>query len=340
MKKGIVLVYLPAAFSLLLFAVQARGQVDEEKAKKHFKQAAVLYKENNYAAALIEFKASYKAKPNWKVLYFIGVSLQALHKFVEAEKILREYLQEGDEEVPADKREVVEDLLAQLGGVIGSIDVKTDVEGASVYVNGKLQGKTPLSEPLRLPVGNYTVEIRKTGYEDYSKEIELPGEETVIIKPVLEKSAAEIVEVEKEEKIEVKEEKKPEVPDVVLEKVDEPSKGKKKKIKPAAFYAMTGLTGALVVGTVVVGIMAMRKHNEFDKTVENEWRERIELRDEGDVLNDAADGLLIVTAASALTMIILAVKTDFGKKEKKSEKTALKPKIACGGTNLSLTLEF
>ena len=112
MKRGIVLVYLPAAFSLFLFAVHARGQVNEEKAKKHFKQATVLYKENNYAAALIEFKASYKAKPNWKVLYFIGVSLQALHKFVEAEKMLKQYLKEGDDEVPADKREIVEDLLA------------------------------------------------------------------------------------------------------------------------------------------------------------------------------------------------------------------------------------
>ena len=337
MKKGIVLVYLPAAFSLLLFAVQARGQVDEEKAKKHFKQALVLYKENNFAAALIEFKASYKAKANWKVKYFIGVSLQALHKFVEAEKKLKEYLEEGGDEVPADKREVVEDLLVQLSGVIGSIDVKTDVEGASVYVNGKLQGKTPLSGPLRFPVGNYTVEVSKTGHKDFSTEIELPGEEVVTVKAALEKPA-----VEKEEKVEVKEEKEPDVPEGLMEKVEEKPAGKKKKIKPAAFYAMTGLTGALLVGTVVVGVMAMRIHNEFEETPDTEAnrQSRIDLRDDGEVLNDAADGLLIVTAASALTMIILAVYTDFGKKEKKSEKTALKPKIACGGANLSLTLEF
>jgi len=172
---------------LLLLAPPARGQDNKEEAKKHFEQGAVLYQEGNYQAALVEFKASYEKKENWKVRYYIGVTLQALHKFVDAEKELKTYLEEGKGDVPKDKKEEVETILSQLDNVIGSVHVKTNVDGAVVFCNGEQAGATPLAKPLRLNVGTHKLVVTKEGYEDYATQFDLPGGETLKLDVVMAK---------------------------------------------------------------------------------------------------------------------------------------------------------
>jgi len=151
----------------------AAKPVDEEGAKAHFQQGALLYNEGGYPKALVEFKQSYAIKPNWKVRFSIGVTLHAMHRFVEAEKELKGYLAEGGAEIPPDKKAQAEDLLAQLAGVIGSLKVACAVAGASVYLDDELAGKTPLAAPLRLDVGSYKVKVAMAGYEDFKKTVEL-----------------------------------------------------------------------------------------------------------------------------------------------------------------------
>jgi tetratricopeptide (TPR) repeat protein len=118
-KKTVILSW--AGFfglQLLLPAGPLRAEEDKDKAKKHFKQGTILYDEGNYEAALVEFKASYEANPNWKMRYYVAVTLQALHKFVEAEKEMKLYLEEGSDAVAEKKRKEVEDILTSLSGVI------------------------------------------------------------------------------------------------------------------------------------------------------------------------------------------------------------------------------
>ena len=182
MKRNLTLrIFTLAAFGLLILCPRISFGQSGEEAKKHFEQGAVLYNEGNYAAALVEFKESYKLKPSWKVRYHVGVTLEALHKFTEAEKELKAYLDEGGKEILAEKKKEVEGILDQLGGVIGSLTVAADVEGASVFCSGDPVGKTPLEAPLRLDVGHYKVKVTKEGYEDYSTEIDLPGGKLVVL---------------------------------------------------------------------------------------------------------------------------------------------------------------
>lgn len=114
--------------------------------------------------------------------------------------------------------------------------------------------------------------------------------------------------------------------------------GKKKKLKPAAFYGMLGLTGALLIGTAVLGIVAYQKHQEYQDTPfeeESKWRD---LRDQGEKYNIATDVLLGLTVASVIPLIIIGVFTNFSKSEKK--KVSLSPSISPDGYFLSLRSVF
>jgi len=309
------------AFFVCAHAAQGQEEGDKEKAVEHFKKATALYDEGNYEAALVEFKTSYKVLPNWKLLYYIGLTRQALNDYVGAEKDFTAYLEEGKDKVPEDKRSSVEESLKKLSGYVGSILIRVDVDGADVFVNDALVGKSPLEGPVRLNLGNYRISTKKEGFEDFIEDVELPGGETLELHVEMKAKAAAPSDK------------------LVLEKPQtEPEKKQKKPVKPAAFYAVVGLTGALLAATAVTGGLAVDTHNTFDNTPEQDWEKRLDLRDKGQKLNTATDVLIGLTSASAAAMVVLAFFTDFRKKEKRAAGLMLAP--GPGGFHLGIAGSF
>ncbi|MFA9288770.1 MAG: PEGA domain-containing protein [Weeksellaceae bacterium] len=56
----------------------------------------------------------------------------------------------------------------------GIISVNSTPRPATVYLNGELQGATDVN--LTLPFGDYTIEVKKDGYTDWKKKVNLKGE--------------------------------------------------------------------------------------------------------------------------------------------------------------------
>ncbi len=65
----------------------------------------------------------------------------------------------------------------------GTLYVVSTPSGASVYINGKYMGKTPLK--LSLVPGNYTVKIEKSGYQTAIRHVELTSNATMSVGAVL-----------------------------------------------------------------------------------------------------------------------------------------------------------
>lgn len=72
----------------------------------------------------------------------------------------------------------------------GVIRVSTDVEDAAVEIGGVPRGRTPL-EPLVVEAPQkYDVHVRKSGYEDFTAEIDVPPDATVEVRPRLSRKAS------------------------------------------------------------------------------------------------------------------------------------------------------
>jgi len=323
MKTSALFLAACIGLPLLLPAGPLRAEEDKEKAKKHFKQGTILYDEGNFKAALVEFKASYQAHPNWKIRYYLAVTLQALHKFVEAEKELKLYLEEGAAEVTEEKKAEVEDLLSSLSGVIGQLTVFTEPGGADLFMGDGGCCQVPLAEPLRLDVGTHKITAKMEGYESQTLDVEMPGGEAVEITVKLVKAKPGVDETQP----------------VVTPAASETKPKKHAKPVPAvAFYAVAGLTGALLIGTAVTGGLAMKNHRDFEDTPEENVSSRKDLRDKGRKLNAAADALLGLTAASAAALIVMGFFTNFPKKEKHGTAFTLSPQK--DGAALTVTTTF
>lgn len=159
--------------ALLPALALAQGKKEKEEAGAHFTKGIDFYKEGNYAAALAEFNAAYKAVPSYEVLFNIGLSQRRLFKYGESVKTLNQYLTEGGAKVPKDRREAVKKELDAIRDLVAEVTIK--VEGAPAYVeiDGEKLGKSPFKDPFLIGPGKHTFRAERDGEEPDEKTMEL-----------------------------------------------------------------------------------------------------------------------------------------------------------------------
>lgn len=167
-----------AALMAALFLSTVASAGDDAAARDHFNAAVRLSKEGKSAEALGEFQASYDANPNWKVLYNIGVLSRQLHDEARSLRAFDRYLSEGRDEITKQRRVEVETAIRELKPQVGTIDVTVNMAGATVKMDGKRLGESPLPEPVLANVGRHKIVV-STGSLSVDRDIDLAGGTTV-----------------------------------------------------------------------------------------------------------------------------------------------------------------
>jgi hypothetical protein len=198
-------------------AAPAAGEADA-----HFRRGIDLYKEADFAAALIEFRRAYELDPKFQALYNIGETYFQLQDYANALKTLDKYLHDGGEKISAGRREEVQKEVDKLRTRVATIDVTTNVPDVDISVDDLPVGKTPLAAPLVVSAGRRKLTASKPGKPPISQVIELAGGDA--------KKVALVVPVDE------------------VEKTEAPRK------VPAAPWVITGVLGA---GAIITGSLAL-----------------------------------------------------------------------------------
>jgi tetratricopeptide (TPR) repeat protein len=147
-----------ALFLAGLFGGVARADEDPRAAAAaHYARGLELANQSQYEAALDEFNAAYATSPHFAVLYNIGQAHMALGRPLEAIAALTKYLLDGADQVPLSRREQVQAQVALLESKLAELSIATDQPGATIRVDDRDVGRTPLFQPLRLAAGTHTV---------------------------------------------------------------------------------------------------------------------------------------------------------------------------------------
>jgi hypothetical protein len=317
-----------------------RAETDEEKAKAHFMKGKALVEEGAYEQAIAELKTSYEFNPLPIVIFNIAVSYDKLHDYADAVSYYRKFLDGKD--LPEKVRSAAEGRVKKLTGFLGTLKLTLDVEGAEILVDGEPPSQYPPGEIL-VATGDHELLIRKEGYKEIKTTFTTVSGETKELSFTLEKVAAQgVVITEVEPAVQTRpagEQGKAAagVPAAGAEKAKSPG-GRKKKVPPAAFGIMVGLTGALVIGAGAMGGLAISKDNQVSGMHEDEdWQS---VKDEGYTYALAADILMGVAGASALTTLVLAFFADFGRGRKEKKQAIFVAPSGSGGGMLMIEGRF
>jgi hypothetical protein len=125
--------------------------------------------------ALALFTRADAVRPSGHARAQMGLALQALGRWVEAERALTAVLPRRDDPWVERYRNLLESGLAAVQSHLAWLDVTCTTAGATLYVQGALAGALPLGEPLRVEAGRVVIEVSAPGYVTEHRERDVEG---------------------------------------------------------------------------------------------------------------------------------------------------------------------
>ena len=205
------------------------GPAAQEEAMQRFQRAVELYEEQDYAAALIEFRKAYELAPSYKLLYKVGQVSYKLRDYAGALKAFEKYLLEGGDQIDAARRSEVQEEINLLKAQTGRVEITANVFGAQVTIDDVVIGTTPLDGPLLVSVGKRKITVTAEGRQTVTQAVTIAGQE-------LRKLNFELPELAGETK--------------TIYQKETPSK------MTTLSWVGIGAAGALGIGATITGIMA------------------------------------------------------------------------------------
>jgi|GEM_PF-3961460 len=339
--------YIAIYIFIILFISFARNgncesdNYDPIKGKKYFERGIKFFEKKKYEDALLDFEASYKYRPHWKIKYNIALCHYELGNYLDSAKFIDEFMEEGkgkiNEEEKNQANSLIEKLKLKLGAII--FEGRNEQGKISIVIDGKeFEGKI------------------KTGKEIYI----LPG-----IHRIIAKSEGKIL-IDEQVIITAGESKKMDIPEMKSESSmpEDLNKGGNNKKSKHSYpkelkwkilgWTFVGVASAVVVcGIVTAGLTV--KENSLMKDAESDYMKYynepwitdeelkgiIKRRDEHyeksrtflfTTIGLAVTGA-IMGASSALILLIPA-------REKKEKQITFRPEILIAPSSISFNLSW
>jgi tetratricopeptide (TPR) repeat protein len=143
-------------------AAQASGDAFTDMARQRFQEGVRLFDQGKFEEARAAFLQAYALKKHPAVLLNLAQSELRSNHPVEAARHFSEFLRDNPSADPAE-RKAAEDGLASARTKTARIDVKVDVDGAEVFIDGDIVGRAPLPEAVDVAAGVRKVEVRVGG---------------------------------------------------------------------------------------------------------------------------------------------------------------------------------
>ncbi len=157
------------------------GENNSDEARIQFNLGVELFENGKNEQASIAFERAYELKPHYKILWNIAQVENELGHYAAALQSYTRYLLEGGDNVAVDRREAVQAEIQFLRVRVGMLKIHSDVEGATVFVDGKKQGKTPLGNLVYVDLGEHEVVAKMGGDEIHREVVRVAGSEQVVV---------------------------------------------------------------------------------------------------------------------------------------------------------------
>src|ERR1041384_3229576 len=149
---------------LLLVPARAHAQDDVTltMARERFKEGVAYFDKKDFAKARVAFLQAYAVKKHPAVLLNLAQSeLRSGHE-ADAAKHFAQYLREHKDATDTERRGAETGLTASKA-LVGEVAVDVDSTGAELYVDGDLEGTSPLPGAIYLTPGAHEIQARKDG---------------------------------------------------------------------------------------------------------------------------------------------------------------------------------
>lgn len=261
-----------------------------KEAEPHFFKGVDFFNEQDFPNAVLEFKKAYEIAPDFHVLFNVGQACYQAQNYACALDAFGRYLDDGGTKVPVKRRADVEKDIKKLEARVGKIELGVNVAGATVTVDDEKVGVTPLEKPILMSQGKRKIVVTKEGFDPLTETLDVAGGEQ-----------------NKHVDLALKETPKAPPPIVI--------QGKSTSKSPLPYIAL-GVTGALAVGAVITGIVAISASSDADAKLNTFGSNPRDIKSAEDqastfaLVTDILGGAAIVGAGVTVVLFVISNKKE------------------------------
>lgn len=296
------------AAALALAATPALAQADARaESKAHFDAGLSLFKAEKYEAAALELEASVRLYATKGALFNLASVYKVLSRYDDALAAIERMETELADRLDPEMRAAAAKMKKEIEGLAARLDIVVTPGGASVTVDGRKAGRTPLGKPLLVDPGVHVVRAELAGYAASEREVQVISRQTAKVELALERADAPAAAGPAPAAAGEAPRGEPATPEGDVREAPagtgpatEPAR---RPLPPGWFWA--GLGATVAFGGAALGMELAVRANKDDLTsdAELEKYERVQ---------KAGIAFVALTGAAAVTTAVLAAFTDFG----------------------------
>jgi hypothetical protein len=181
-----VLILLGSLSAQSVSWAHAPSEEEKKRSDEFLVQGIEQRRKGDEVKALELIQKAYKLNPIPRHAGQLALVEQALHRWIDADKHLREALSSGTSPWVKKNRDVLEKAALVIDQHLGQIDIKTDVPQSELWVTGTRVGVIG-DKPLRIYAGKVQLEIRAKGYVTKLVMVQIPPGKNTEIQVTLDK---------------------------------------------------------------------------------------------------------------------------------------------------------
>jgi hypothetical protein len=326
---------LVAALWLSAPLAHAQDVAVSDSARQHFKTGVAYLTDPDgarYEDAYREFKAAYADSPSWKILGNLGITSMKLERDGEAIDAFEKYLSQGGAQVdPAERAQMERDVMTTKAGLVWVTVHVAPANAALTDERQPLAGRPvanfyPVGTDGTLRVGirrgHHKITARATGFDDAIWEFDAsPGPELTHEFDLATPKPASF----------------PINPPIEAAPTTTTS-------RPISMPVIIGaaVTGGLLIGSGVVGVLAMGKKSDFNDLNDGQHIDEAKsARDSGKTLNIVGDVLLGgAVVGAAVTTYLFINRPEVASGPRDTASIHVVPTVSASGGGLFMTGRF
>lgn len=157
------------------------------EAKADYEAGKLLYDDGDFGGALVKFHSAHGKSKDPRLLWNIAACEKSLRHYANVLAYVRQYLDEGSALLSSDDKREAAELLTAIEPFTASLELAVNEANATVFIDDKPVGATPLAKPVVVDIGMRKLRIAKDGFEEVTREVPVGGSPKIHLDVKLEK---------------------------------------------------------------------------------------------------------------------------------------------------------
>jgi hypothetical protein len=144
-------------------------------AKDAFVSAKILFNNSDFEGAAAKYGQAFDLSKDPRLIFNLAICEKNLRHYARTQGLLQQYERDMGARMPADDKATVDAALGAIHNLVGTVRLIVTEAGASVSVDGRPAGTTPLESSLVLDLGEHTVAVKKSGFVGAEQTVKVAG---------------------------------------------------------------------------------------------------------------------------------------------------------------------